>query len=74
MMAMSDTEKREVIEEVIQKMDEIAEALRQLDDPQIRYYVLPHFEGQNGGWLGEFARDVLQHKLGAYLQGLNEDQ
>ena len=54
-------------------MDEIAEALRSLDDQQIQYYVLPQFEGQQRGWLGEFARDILQQKLDAYLHGDGED-
>ena len=73
MMATSDMEKVELLEEVLQKMDEIVEALRSLDDAQVRYYVLPHFEGQQAGWLGEFARDILQQKLDAYLHGEEED-
>ena len=73
MMATSDMEKVELLEEVLEKMEEIAEALRSLEDDQVRYYVLPQFEGQQRGWLGEFARDILQQKLDAYLHGDEED-
>ena len=73
MMATSDMEKVEILEEVLQKMEEIAESLRQLDDNEIRYRCLAEFEGREGGWLGEFARDILQRKLDAYLHGDEED-
>src|SRR5690606_15597946 len=72
-MATSDMAKVEALEEVLEKMQEIAECLRTLDDQEIRYRVLPQFEGQEGGWLGEFARDILQARLDAYLHDDEED-
>ena len=73
MMAISDEEKVELLEEVLLKMDEIAESLRQLDDAEIRYRCLADFEGREGGWLGEFARDILERKLRAYCAGDEEE-
>ena len=73
MMAISDDEKVELLEEVLLKMDEIAESLRQLDDAEIQYRCLADFEGRGGGWLGEFARDILERKLREYRDGDGEE-
>jgi hypothetical protein len=74
MMAISDEEKVELLEDVLAKMDEIAENLRRLDDPEIQYRCLADFEGREGGWLGEFARDILERKLRAYREGGEDDE
>ena len=65
MMAVSDSEKIEVLEEVLEKMDECARLLRRLGDPRIDAYCLAAFEGREGGWLGHFERDVLEEALEA---------
>jgi hypothetical protein len=51
------------LEEVLEKMDEIAQALRSLGDDRIEAYCLAAFEGQEGGWLGHFERDILEEAL-----------
>jgi hypothetical protein len=63
MMAIRDDERAEVLEEVLEQMEEIAEKLRGIQDGEIRYRVMAEFEGREGGWLGEFARDILERKL-----------
>ena len=63
MMAVSDSEKVEVLEEVLEKMDECARLLRRLGDPRIDAYCLADFEGREGGWLGTFVRDILDEAL-----------
>ncbi|HLF76731.1 MAG TPA: hypothetical protein VJB57_04505 [Dehalococcoidia bacterium] len=69
MMAVSDDEKVEVLEEVLEKLDEIAHSLRSLGDPEIEAYCLADFEGREHGWLGEFVRDILERKLREYRDG-----
>ena len=73
MMAISDEEKVKILEDVLLKLDEIAESLRQLDDAEIHYRCLADFEGREGGWLGEFARDILERRLRQYRDGEEED-
>lgn len=68
-MAISD--RREVLEEVIEKMDEIAGMLRPLDDDRINAYCLAAFEGKASGWLGHFERDIIEEALNA-LDGEDE--
>jgi len=63
MMAVSNQERIELLQEVLEKMDEIAHALRSLGDDRIEAYCLAAFEGQNGGWLGHFERDILEEAL-----------
>ena len=69
MMAVSDDEKVEVLEEVLEKLDEIAHSLRSLGDSEIEAYCLADFEGRERGWLGEFVRDILERKLREYRDG-----
>jgi hypothetical protein len=66
-MAVSNRERIEVLQEVLEKMDEIAHTLRRLDDKRINAYCLAAFEGQQGGWLGHFERDVLEEALDSVL-------
>ena len=73
MMATRDDERVELLEEVLTKMDEVAEMLRSIDDAEIRYKVLADFEGREGGWLGEFARDILERKLRQFRDGEGEE-
>ena len=73
MRLVSSDERVEVLEEVLAKMDEIAHALRSLNDREVDAYCLADFEGREGGWLGEFVRDVLERKLRQYRDG-EEDE
>jgi hypothetical protein len=63
MMAVSTSERIEILEEVLEKMDECSELLRRLNDPQIEAYCLADFEGRERGWMGKFVRDILEEKL-----------
>jgi hypothetical protein len=65
MKAVTDDEKRDVLEAVIEKMDEIAELLRSLDNDRIKAYCLAAFEGSGHGWLGTFERDIIEQELRA---------
>ncbi len=73
-MAVSNEERAEVLEEVIEQMEEIARSLRGLDDPEIEAYCLADFEGREHGWLGEFVRDILERKLLAYRVGDGDEE
>jgi len=73
MMAVSGSEKVEVLEEVLEKMDECARLLRRLGDERINAYCLAAFEGREGGWLGHFERDILEEELRATRDGGEED-
>jgi hypothetical protein len=73
MMAVSNQEHIEVLQEVLEKMDEIARALRSLGDDRINAYCLAAFEGQGRGWLGHFERDVLE-ALNAALHPEQDDE
>lgn len=70
---MTNDEKRDVLEEVLEKMDECAELIRSLNDDRISSYCLAAFEGKNAGWLGHFERDILQESLNA-LDGDDEEE
>ena len=72
MTAVSDSEKVEVLEEVLEKMDECASLLRRLGDERINAYCLAAFEGREGGWLGHFERDILEEALKAARDGGEE--
>jgi hypothetical protein len=68
---MTDDDKREILESVLEKMDECAELLRSLGDDRINAYCLAAFEGKDAGWLGHFERDIVQEALNA-LDGEDE--
>ena len=72
MMAVSDSEKVEILGEVLEKMDECARLLRSLGDARIEAYCLA--EGREGGWLGHFVRDVLEEELQAARDGGEDDE
>ena len=74
MMAVGNDERVEVLEEVLEKMDEIAYALRSLKDREVEAYCLADFEGRERGWLGEFVRDILERKLREYRNGAEGDE
>ena len=74
MMAVSDSEKVEVLEEVLEKMDECARLLRRLGDERINAYCLAAFEGREGGWLGHFERDILEEALEAARNPEEDDE
>jgi len=44
-----------------------------LHDPRIEAYCLAASEGREGGWLGEFVRDILERKLREYRDGNEEE-
>ncbi len=67
MMAVSNQERIVALQEVLEKMDEIAHALRSLGDRRIEAYCLAAFEGQSRGGLGHFERDILEEALNAAL-------
>ncbi len=69
----SQEERIGILEEVLEKMDECAELLRQLHDPHIEAYCLADFEGRERGWLGEFVRDILEKSLQAARSNDEED-
>ena len=73
MMAVSTSERIEILEEVLEKMDECSELLRRLHDPEIEAYCLADFEGREHGWLGKFVRDILEEKLEAARHPEEED-
>ena len=73
-MVTKNTERIEALEEALEKMDEIAQSLRGLKDPEIDAYCLADFEGRERGWLGEFVRDILERKLQAYRIGDDEEE
>ena len=73
-MAVGNDERVEVLEEVLEKMDEIAHALRSLKDREVEAYCLADFEGRERGWLGEFVRDILERKLREYRDGTEGDE
>jgi hypothetical protein len=62
-MTATTSERIEILEEVLEKMDECAELLRRLKDPRIEAYCLADFEGRERGWLGTFVRDILEEEL-----------
>ena len=72
MTTMTSDDKRVVLEEVLQLMDECANLLRSLDDDRINAYCLAAFEGRDAGWLGEFERDIIERALQALDDGDDE--
>ena len=62
---MDADERRDALEEIIEKMDEIAELLHAIDDDRISAYCLAAFEGKSHGWLGHFERDIIEEALEA---------
>jgi hypothetical protein len=62
-MTITTSERIDILEEVLEKMDECADMLRRLNDPRIEAYCLADFEGRERGWLGKFVRDILEEEL-----------
>jgi hypothetical protein len=62
-MTITTSERIDILEEVLEKMDECATLLRRLNDPRIEAYCLADFEGRERGWLGTFVRDILEEEL-----------
>jgi hypothetical protein len=62
-MTATTSERIDILEEVLEKMDECAAMLRRLKDPRIGAYCLADFEGRERGWLGTFVRDILEEEL-----------
>jgi len=62
-MTATTSERIDILEEVLEKMDECALLLRRLKDPRIEAYCLADFEGRERGWLGTFVRDILEEEL-----------
>jgi hypothetical protein len=56
-------QQRDTIEEILEHMDECARLIRSLHDERLNAYCLAAFEGREGGWLGDFERDIIeQHR------------
>jgi len=72
-MTATTSERIDILEEVIEKMDECAQLLRRLNDPRIEAYCLADFEGRERGWLGKFVRDILQEELQAAREPEEDD-
>lgn len=62
---VTNDEKRQVLEEIMEKMEECAVMIRSLGDDRVNAYCLAAFEGKDAGWLGHFERDILQAALNA---------
>jgi hypothetical protein len=62
-MTAATSERIDILEEVLEKMDECASLVRRLNDPRIEAYCLADFEGRERGWLGTFVRDILEEEL-----------
>ena len=61
---MTDREELiETLQEVLAHFDRAAELLRGLGDPRVDAYCLAPLEGRGGGWMGTFARDVVEQAL-----------
>ena len=73
MTDLTNDDRREILYEVREKMDECAQALRSLHDERINAYCLAAFEGREGGWLGEFERDIIEQAILAVDEGSDED-
>lgn len=71
---MTNDEKREVLEEIIEKMEECAELLRSLHDDRLNAYCLAAFQGRNAGWMGYFERDIIEEALRALDGDGDEDE
>lgn len=54
------SEQLEICDQLLETLDQAAELVRQLGNEPLERYVLAEFEGQGGGWLGEFARDKIE--------------
>jgi len=72
-MSLTNSERIEILEEVLEKMDECADLLRRLNDSRIESYCLADFEGRERGWLGTFVRDILEEALQAARHPEEED-
>ena len=69
MTDLANDDRREILYEVREKMDECAQALRSLHDERINVTCLAAFEGKAGGWLGEFERDIIEQAITALDEG-----
>lgn len=71
---MTNDEKREILEAVVEKMDECAQMIRSLHDDRLNAYCLAAFEGKDAGWLGHFERDIINEALRALDDDSDEDE
>ena len=73
---LTKSEQAELLDEVLEKMDEIVDLLRPVAemDEGFRRTVMAAFEGKRGGWLGKFERDYIEEKLDAVLSGEDEEE
>lgn len=71
-MTLTNEEQREILDEVLEHLDECAGLLRSLGNKRIEAYCLAAFEGREGGWLGEFERDIIEQERDG-LDGDDED-
>ena len=67
---MKTEDKREALEQILEKMDEIADLIKAIDDDSLTAYCMAAFQGRDAGWLGFFERDHVQ----AALDALDDDE
>jgi hypothetical protein len=67
-------EEREILDEVLEHMDECARLLRSLRNEHLNAYCLAAFEGREGGWLGEFERDIIEAERKALDEEDDEEE
>ena len=72
MAELTDDDRRVLLEEIIEHLDDAARLVRELDDRRLEAYCLADLEGQRGGWLGYFVRDHLNDALHAINVGEKE--
>jgi hypothetical protein len=72
MPGLSDDDRRLILEEIIEHLEDASRLLRELDDNRLSAYCLADLEGQTGGWLGYFVRDHLNEALHAINAGDRE--
>ena len=72
-MTATTSERIDILEEVLEKMDECATLLRRLNDSRIEAYCLADFEGRERGWLGTFVRDILEEALQSAREPQEDD-
>ena len=69
MAEFSDDDRRIILEEIIEHLDECTGLIRQLDDHRLNAYCLAEVEGRGGGWLGFFLRDHIEQALQVINEG-----
>lgn len=59
-MTLTKEDQIEILDELQEHMDECARFIRSLNSERLNAFCLAAFEGRDGGWLGEFERDIIE--------------